>query len=149
MFLYLVLLEVAKKILKFLSLWLPPVLWAAMIFKFSSGIVPSASQVYWQDFIVKKIGHVILFAVLAILVYRGLIGQGVGRKKAAISAVLISFMYGVSDEVHQMFTQGRESRFRDTLFDGIGASLAMYLIYKFSFAFPRKVRETLLKIGIK
>lgn len=139
----------AKKILKFLSLWLPPVLWAAMIFKFSSGTVPSASRVYWLDFIVKKAGHIILFATLAILVYRGLIGQGVGRKKAAILAVLISFTYGVSDEIHQMFTQGRESRFRDTVIDGVGAGIAMYLVYKFVSVLPKKLRETLSEIGIK
>jgi len=91
----------------------------------------------------------ILFATLAILVYRGLIGQGVGRKKAAILAVLISFMYGVSDEVHQMFTQGRESRFRDTVIDGVGAGIATYLVYKFISVLPKGLRETLSKIGIK
>lgn len=91
----------------------------------------------------------ILFATLALLVYRGLIGYGMGRKKAAILAVLISFSYGVSDEVHQMFTQGREARFRDTVIDGVGAGIAMYLVYKYVPALPAKMRETLSRIGIK
>ena len=139
----------AKKVLKFLSLWLPPVLWALMIFKFSSGTVPKASAVYWQDFIVKKAGHVILFATLAVLIYRGLLGQGVNRKKAAILAVVLSFAYGISDEIHQMFIQGREARFRDTVIDGIGAGLAMYPVYKYTLTLSTKMRETLAKIGIK
>lgn len=91
----------------------------------------------------------ILFATLAILIYRGLIGQGVSRKKAAILGVIFSFVYGISDEVHQMFTQGREARFRDTMIDGVGATLAMYIVYKFISSLPKKMRDTLLKIGIK
>ena len=138
-----------SKVLKFISLWLPPLLWAAMIFKFSSGNIPSASDNFWLDFIIKKIGHIILFATLAVLIYRALIGEGVSRKKAAIYAVVTSFLYGVGDEFHQMFTQGREAKFRDTLIDGVGASLAMFLIYRFISILPKSVREMLAEIGIK
>lgn len=139
----------AKRILKFLSLWLPPVLWAAMIFKFSSGTIPSASRVFWLDFVVKKIGHIILFATLAILVYRALTGEGVNRKKAAIWAVFASVIYGISDETHQMFTQGREARFRDVIIDGFGAGIIIYLIYKYLDKLPEKVRKFLLKLDLK
>jgi hypothetical protein len=141
--------RVINKTLRFLSLWLPSVLWAALIFKFSSGSVPSASQVYWQDFIAKKIGHFILFAILSVFVYRGLIGEGVNRKKAAILAVAVAFLYGASDEMHQMFTQGREARIRDVLIDGLGAAATIFLIYKYFPRFPKSLRETLLNIGIK
>jgi VanZ family protein len=120
-----------------------------MIFKFSSGNIPSASDNFWLDFIIKKIGHIILFATLAVLIYRALIGEGVSRKKAAIYAVVTSFLYGVGDEFHQMFTQGREAKFRDTLIDGVGASLAMFLIYRFISILPKSVREMLAEIGIK
>jgi len=140
---------VKNKILNFLGLWLPPILWAIMIFRFSSGNVPSASENYWLDFIVKKIGHVILFATLAILTYRGLLGEGVSRKKAAIWAVFISFSYGITDEFHQTFTQGREARFRDTVIDGFGAGLAIYFIYRYISVLPIKMRETLAHFGIK
>lgn len=138
-----------KKILRFLSLWLPPLLWAAMIFKFSSGRVPMASQVYWQDFMVKKTGHVILFSTLSVLIYRGLIGGGVNRKKAAILAVVISLLYGASDEFHQMYTQGREARVRDVLIDGTGAGLVMFVIYRFIGKLPKGLRDILLEFDIK
>lgn len=137
-----------KKIIRFLDLWLPPILWAVLIFKFSSGTVPVASPVYWQDFAVKKTGHVLLFGALAILVYRALIGEGVSRKKAAIWAVVIAFLYGGTDEYHQMFTQGREARVRDVFIDGAGAGIIIFIIYKFFSKFPKKFQKFLLQFGI-
>jgi len=134
--------------LKFLNLWLPPILWAALIFKFSSGSIPVASQVFWQDFIIKKTGHVLLFGMFALLSYRGLTGEGLSRKKAAIWSVAIAFLYGASDEFHQMFTQGREATVRDVFIDGIGAGVVMYLFYNFLPRLPKKVRLFLLQFDI-
>jgi hypothetical protein len=141
--------EVKKKIIKFCNLWLPPLLWAGLIFKFSMGSIPVASPVYWQDFVFKKSGHVILFATLAILVYRALIGENVDRKKAAILATIIALFYGATDEFHQMFTQGREARIRDVVIDGFGGGIVMSSIYSFVSKLPKPLREILLKIGIK
>lgn len=138
-----------KKILKFLNLWLPVILWAGLIFKFSSGSVPSASAVYWQDFAVKKTGHVLLFGALALLIYRALIGEGLSRKKSAIWAVIAAFFYGGTDEFHQMFTQGRESRVRDVFIDGIGAGVIIFLFYQLLPKLPKKVQTFLLEFGIK
>jgi VanZ family protein len=140
---------VKKKIIRFLNLWLPVILWAALIFKFSSGTVPTASSVYWQDFAVKKTGHVLLFGALAGLIYRGLIGEGLSRKKAAIWAVLLAFFYGGTDEFHQMFTQDREARVRDVFIDGIGATIVIYFVYQFLPKFPKKFQTFLLKFGVK
>lgn len=137
-----------KKIIKFLNLWLPPVLWAGLIFKFSSGTVPSASQIYWQDFAVKKVGHFLLFGVFAVLIYRSLIGQGVSRKNAAIWAIAVAFLYGATDEYHQMFTQGREARARDVLIDGFGAGVIIYYIYRFIPKLPKKIQTFFLQFGI-
>lgn len=137
-----------KRIIKFLNLWLPAALWAGLIYKFSSGTVPSASQIYWQDFAVKKVGHFLLFGVLAILIYRGLIGQGMSRKKAAIWAVATAFLYGATDEYHQIFTQGREARVRDVLIDGVGAGVVIYFIYHYFSKFPKKFQTFLLEFGI-
>ena len=138
-----------EKILKFCKLWLPPILWALLIFKFSSGTIPESSKIYWLNFIVNKIGHILLFGTLALLCYRGLVGEGVGRKKAAIWAVLMSVFYGATDEFHQMYTQGREARVRDVIIDGIGASLIIYSVYKLVSKFPKKVQIFLLQFGIK
>ena len=118
-----------EKIIKQISAWLPVILWAVLIFHFSSGTIPLASNVYWQDFAVKKTGHVLLFGVMSILIYRALRMDGVDRKKAAVLAVVFATLYGATDEYHQLFTQGREARVRDVFIDGGGATLVVFASY--------------------
>jgi len=138
-----------KKILLKLNFWLPVVLWMALIFHFSSGSIPVASTVYWQDFTVKKTGHMLLFGALAILIYRALVGEGMNRKKAAIWAVVLSTFYGGTDEFHQMFTQGREARVRDVFIDGIGASIFTYLTYRILPKMPKYIVNLARNLGIQ
>lgn len=133
---------------RFLDLWLPPFLWAALIFHFSSGTVPVASSVYWQDFAVKKTGHVLLFGALAVLLYRAFIGQKMSKKKAAIWAVLLAFIYGGTDEFHQFFTQGREARVRDVFIDGFGAALSISFMYYLLPKLPKEIRMLAEKLEV-
>jgi VanZ family protein len=122
----------SNKILKQFSAWLPVLLWAILIFHFSSETIPVASSVLWQDFAVKKTGHILLFGALGILVYRALIINGVEKKRALIWAIILAIIYGASDEFHQMFTEGREARIRDVFIDGLGATIFSFLTYKIS-----------------
>jgi len=138
---------VGKKVFKQLDLWLPVAIWAYLIFHFSSGTVPTASSVFWRDFAVKKTGHMFLFGALAILIYRGLLGENIPKKKAAIWAVILAFFYGASDEFHQLFTQGREARIRDVVFDTLGAGIVIFLIYRFLQKLPKKVQSILKDLG--
>ena len=137
-----------RNLLKIASLWLPPLVWALIIFKFSSGVIPQVSSLFWPNFAFMKAAHIFFFSVLAILLYRSLRGSGISRKKSAIWAVIMTILYGVSDEFHQIFTQGREARIRDVIFDGVGASLAIYLIYRFINVLPKKIQIFLLKFDI-
>lgn len=129
-------------VVKKICAWLPVFLWAALIFHLSSGTIPIASKIYWQDFAVKKTGHVLLFGALSILIYRALRIEKVEKKHAAIWAVLLATFYGGTDEFHQMFTQGRESRLRDVFIDGIGAALVVWVAYYL----PLKLSKNLYKI---
>lgn len=129
------------KIINFLFHWLPVTIWAAIIFKLSSGKVPEASTVYWQDFAIKKFAHVTFFGFLSILIYRALRGEGIPRKKAAIWAIVATAFYGATDEFHQLFTQGREARVRDVGFDTIGAMIAVAIIYQLVPRLPENVRK--------
>ncbi len=115
---------------KVLNLWLPPFLWAALIFLFSSLQTIKTSEIYWQDFILKKTAHILEYGVFATLLYRALKGSGIERKKAAIYSIVLAVIYGISDEFHQIFTPGREPKVRDVVFDTIGASLSSYIILK-------------------
>lgn len=136
------------KIIRKLILWLPPLLWGYLIFHFSSGKIPVASAVYWQDFAVKKTGHVLLFGFMAILVYRALRGEGVDRFKAAIWAVGLATFYGATDEYHQMFTQGREARVRDVFIDGVGATIAAFVTYQLLPKLPKEFKIVAEKLNL-
>lgn len=135
------------KIFQKISLWLPVVLWAILIFNFSSGRVPSASDVYWQDFAFKKTGHILLFGSLAALFYRALIGEGMSTKKAVITAIILATIYGATDEFHQSFTQGREAAIRDIFIDGFGAYIAGIFVYHFLPIMPKEIKMLGSRMG--
>lgn len=120
-----------KRISFFVIYILPIILWMSLIFKLSSGIVPSASSVYWQDFVAKKSAHFLFFGFLAFLAYRALMGLGISRKNAVFFAIIFATFYGATDEFHQSFTQGREARVRDIGFDALGSIIIVYLADKF------------------
>ena len=115
---------------KVINYWFPVVFWCLLIFIFSSFSTPSTSEIFWQDFIIKKLAHIIEYGILALLLYRALRGYEVDKTKAVILSILFSGLYGLTDEFHQSFTPGREPRIRDVAFDTIGASLSMLLIWK-------------------
>lgn len=120
-----------KKILSKFNFWAPPVIWASLIFFFSSLTVTPTSEIYWQDFVIKKTAHLIEYGIFAALLYRALRMEGVVKSKAIFWAIFISVIYGILDEFHQSFTPGREPRVRDVFFDTIGGILGVYLCKKY------------------
>lgn len=106
--------------------------------------LPSTSDFYWKDFIFKKSAHIFFYGMLAVWVYRALIGEGVSKKKAFVIAFIVAVVYGMTDEYHQSFTAGREPRIRDVLFDAFGASVTMFSINKFGL----KYKKFLLRFGL-
>lgn len=115
-----------------LSFWLnavlPPLLWAGVIFLFSSrSSLPSASYSP-LDFVFKKMAHIFVFAVLFFLTHRSfaLTSPKYSLKKHWFVPVFICFLYALSDELHQHFVPNRYATLRDVGYDMIGV-LAMYL----------------------
>jgi len=73
-----------------------------------------------------KTGHSTGYAILGALLLRALAGgrlQGVTWKRA-IAAIVLSTLYGVSDELHQLFVPGRSADPYDVLADSVGATIA-------------------------
>jgi len=68
--------------MKLLKYWLPPILWGLIIFSFSSLQVGSSNEIYWKDFVIKKTAHIVEYSILAVLLYRAMIGSDVEKKKA-------------------------------------------------------------------
>jgi len=88
--------------------------------------LPAASEFFWKDFIFKKSTHIFFYGILTILIYRALVGEGISKEKAIFWSILLAFLYGVTDEIHQSFVPGREARVRDLGFDTIGAFIGSY-----------------------
>jgi VanZ family protein len=93
-----------------LTVWLPIVAWAALIFALSS--IPSLhTNLGTWDLILRKCAHVTEYAILAFLLRRAF---------EAPLAFLLALGYAVSDEFHQTFVVGREGTPRDVAIDSIG-----------------------------
>lgn len=108
-------------VIKTISLWMPVVLWSAVIYYFSS--IPHLeikNSAFW-NMILRKIAHITEYTILTILYYRA-INQN--KKPTTFShnffPILFSFIYSISDEIHQHFVPGRYSSITDILINSIG-----------------------------
>ena len=106
-----------------LSLWLPVVLWAGLIFALSS-IPDLGTGLGGWDLVLRKTAHAAEFAVLGLLLARA-----VGRD---LPALLLGIAYAVTDEVHQSFVAGRRGAPLDVLIDSVGVALGIAAWRRFS-----------------
>jgi VanZ family protein len=99
-----------------LTVWLPVLLWAAVIFAISS--IPSlSSDLGVWDTILRKAAHVTEYAVLGALLYRAF-----EREAPALAA---GIAYAATDELHQHFVRGRHGAPVDVAIDAVGVALGM------------------------
>ncbi|NMB56833.1 VanZ family protein [Candidatus Beckwithbacteria bacterium] len=115
----------------FIKLWLPVILWAGVIYFFSSLQTNNLDAPFsLSDFIIKKNAHVFEFALLAVLFFRALYQSF--KNKVFIKNAWLTFgfgiLYAISDEFHQRFIFGRTSRLRDVVIDGVGILLALLFL---------------------
>ena len=103
-----------------LSLWVPVVLWAGVIFALSS--IPSlGTGLGTWDYVLRKCAHMTEYALLAALLYRAF--------ERRVPAFLAALAYAVSDEVHQHFVHGRHATPVDVAIDAVGI-LAGLLVWE-------------------
>ena len=75
---------------------------------------------------VRKSAHFIMFLLLGIYAY--LSADALKINKQVIVALAFCLMYGVSDEVHQLFVEGRSCEFTDVIIDFCGSMAGVFLI---------------------
>jgi len=123
-----------KKAKKLLINYLPPVLWAAIIFIFSSFEQTKVSDFFFWDFIAKKGAHFFEYAILFFLISRA------SGKNYALSFIL-TILYSLSDEFHQSFVPGRTAAIYDVAIDFAGAATSAYIIWKLKLQKPPKQKK--------
>jgi VanZ family protein len=98
------------------TVWLPVLIWAAVIFTLSS--IPSLSTgLGTWDTILRKGAHLTEYAVLGGLLYRAL-----GREPLALA---VGIAYAATDELHQYFVHGRHASPVDVAIDAVGVAVGM------------------------
>ena len=121
------------RIVRVISYWLPPIVWMALIFYFSSRFRVSATGKFLFDFIIFKTLHLVEYAILYFLLFRAFFSinnQQLTTNNKFIFPLLISILYAVSDEFHQTLVPTREGKIRDVFIDSLGILLMYIYIMK-------------------
>jgi VanZ family protein len=128
--------------------YLPVLLWMVLIFNLSASsnpykaVLPSHWQstcTQWlssspmahalcQDDTVGDTSHVLEYAILAFLCLRALVTSErplAQNKSLILLALLITLLYALSDETHQLFVKGRAFQLADLARDATGAGLGL------------------------
>jgi len=112
---------------------LPPLVWAGVIFIISNQQVLPGTDVFLYDFLLKKSAHMLVYAVLYWLVYRG-VKLTTNSSSVFLHWTLplvICLVYAVSDEFHQHFVPGRYATMRDIGYDMVGAGAVFLRKYRY------------------
>jgi VanZ family protein len=117
--------------MKFHSLfkWFPALLGMGIVFWLSAQPSTELPDFDWADRLIKKSGHVLGYATLAVSYWYAL-GMQDNRRWMAW---LLALVYSVTDEYHQSFVPGRNPSAWDVLiFDNLGALIGLWLASRFN-----------------
>jgi VanZ family protein len=101
----------------FVRLWLPVLVWAAVIFTLSAIPDLSTHLGVW-DTILRKLAHATEYALLGILLLRA--------TRRADLAFALGVLYAASDEFHQTFVRGRHGTPVDVAIDAVGIAVGLF-----------------------
>ena len=101
-------------------LWLPPLVYAALIFHFSSESdpLPFVRVTVWD-----KALHTIEYAGLAVLVARALFAEGLSAVVGISVSIAVVALYAATDEWHQLYVPSRDASVFDWTADLVGAAV--------------------------
>lgn len=109
--------------------WFAVVLWMGLIFCVSAQPDLPHHSVEALDVTFKKLGHLAEYGILAGMVFWALVQDGESiHTRAILGAFAFAAMYALSDELHQRFVPGRDSRALDVALDMVGAGLALLAV---------------------
>ncbi|MDE0470254.1 MAG: VanZ family protein [Candidatus Poribacteria bacterium] len=116
--------------------WAPPLLYMALIFGISSLEQPPLPMPEFEWLTIDKLYHFIEYAILGGLLTRAFVKASpsiISSRFTWHAAVVLSILYGASDEWHQTFVPGRFATLADWVADVLGSIagvLVVYLYYK-------------------
>ena len=105
--------------------WLPLLLAMGVIFFVSNQPSTDLPSFGLWDLAVKKTGHFVAYAGLALLALRAVWGG----KRPYLTATIIVLFYALTDEFHQTFVPGRNGTLVDVAIDMSGALTCLWLVH--------------------
>lgn len=119
--------------MKLLLRWGPVIGWMGVIFYLSHQPATSLEKMLpffnrffpWMESF--NWGHFLAYFILALCMLLAL-GTRFNHWKGKVVVVIICTLYGMTDEVHQLFVEGRHFDLVDIRNDAIGAMLAMLFV---------------------
>lgn len=142
--------EVKKYPVKIILAWSMVVIWMAVIFVFSHqssevsggfsaslaefflrlfGMAADEAAVSLADNVIRNIAHGFIFFVLGLFVSYAFETVNIREFANAGLTFIVSSIYAVSDEVHQIFIPGRAGQLIDFLIDALGIVIAI-IVYQ-------------------
>jgi len=105
--------------------WLPALAVMAVIFVLSSQSGLRVSEDADVERPIRASAHFVTYATLAGLVLFALARGGRPGWRHVVIALVLTLLYGASDELHQSFVPGRAGRPVDLLVDTVGAAFGL------------------------
>lgn len=129
--------------MKFIRYWIPVIAWMAVIFFLSGRSSVQVAQEPYINFIFFKTLHVIEYSILFALSVRALRKSYMfsSHTYVYLTAFIVTVLYAVSDEVHQLYVPSREGRLRDVIIDAVGAGGAWIYLKLLLPKAPKKLRS--------
>jgi VanZ family protein len=110
--------------------WLPALVWATVLFELST--IPGSEIPDLPTPQFDKLVHGFLYAVLGICCLLGLRQTtSLGTRGLVAAATALATAFGVTDELHQLFTPRRSSDWHDVVADAVGALAGAVLATRF------------------
>jgi VanZ family protein len=115
--------------------WVPAIVVCSIIFALSSihGSVVQDAGLGKESYHINA--HFVLYFFLFYAFYKA--------TKNIKFSMFISFLYGVTDELHQLFVPGRAFQLIDLAVDFLGILLAAIILWKLNSKIPKKLRSWL------
>ncbi len=77
------------------------------------------------EVIIRKGAHFSIYLILALVVFELARSYNIKIRYCLVIAALYSLFYAISDEIHQLFVDGRSGEVKDVLIDFSGASFGL------------------------
>ena len=92
---------------------------------------PDSEALSLYEFYLRKLAHMFLYFVLAILSFLFVSTFDLSWIQAIMLSLVFCVFYATTDEVHQLFVEGRSGSVRDVLIDTCGALIGLLLCRTF------------------